>query len=316
MSDETSKAVLLTDDRFGAVVRLFLDSAKFKGYSAGTQDTWGRALRYMARPDFLGDIGRHSIRPSLVLGFFDGMAAMPGKQATALAALRQLEAWAQARDYLPRPITTGIEIESSDGGHIPWSEDQVAYAEQHARPDLARAITLGANTGQRGSDLIRMGWTDIQTFEGEDGIRITQRKTGRDVWVPITVRLAAAMKTWERAPGPFLRRPDGLPWVRKQLTMAWSNHRDGNRAFEHFRLVGPNRDRPLVLHGLRGHACVQLSRAGANTRQIADMVGMSEPMVSNYTRFSAQQENASAAVFQLERTRRERGKGLSRLKAV
>lgn len=309
MSNETSKVALVTDDRFAAVVRLFLESEKFKGYSAGTQDIWGRELRFVEK--HLGEISRQVIRPSIVLGLFDGMASLPGKQGTSLAALKQLEKWAIARDHLPRHITTGVEIKESDGGHIPWTEEQVAYAQKHARPDLAKAITLGANTGQRGSDLIRMGWTDVQTFDGRDGIRITQRKTGRDVWVPISLALAAAMKTWDRVPGPFLRAPDGLPWIRKQLTMAWSNHRDRHSAFEHFRLVGPNRDRPLVLHGLRGHACVALSRAGANTRMIADMVGMSEPMVSNYTRFSAQQENASAALFNLERTRAERTKGLS-----
>lgn len=313
MSDETSKAALLTDDRFEAVVNLFLVSSKFKSYSVGTQDTWGRELRFISK--HLGSISRHTIRPAQVLALFDGLSGKPGKQGTALSALKQLENWAIARDYLPRHITTGVEVEDNDGGHIPWTEDQVSYAEQHARPDIAKAITLGANTGQRGSDLVHMGWTDIQTFDGRDGIRVTQRKTGRDVWVPITSVLVTAMRSWDRVPGPFLRRLDGLPWVRKDLTMAWSNLRDSNSAFEHFRLVGPHKDRPLVLHGLRGHACVQLSRAGANTRQIADMVGMSEGMVSSYTRFSAQQENASAALYNLERTRGERASRLSIVKA-
>lgn len=313
MSDATCNAQI-TEDRFAAVVLLFLDSAKFKAYSDGTQDTWGRALRYMIEPGKLGDLSRQLIRPALVQAFFDGLEGHPGKQETALSVLKQLEKWAIVRDYLPRAVTTGVEIEETDGGHIPWTEEQVSYAEQRARADIAKAITLGANTGQRGSDLIRMGWADIQTFEGEDGIRVTQKKTGRDVWVPITAPLAAAMKTWDRLPGPFLRRPDGGLWKRHDLTMAWTNHRDGVRAFEHFRLVGPEKDRPLVLHGLRGHACVRLKRAGANTLQIADMVGMSEEMVKNYTRFSSQQENASAALYHLkehDRTRGERARGLS-----
>ncbi len=61
----------------------------------------------------------------------------------------------------------------------------------------------------------------------------------------------------------------------------------------------------LVIHGLRAHACVRLLRHGANTRQIADMVGMSEPMVKNYTRFSDQKDNALAAVHLLDGTRLE-----------
>src|SRR5262249_9633249 len=58
-----------------------------------------------------------------------------------------------------------------------------------------------------------------------------------------------------------------------------------------------------VLHGLRGTACVRLLRAGANTRQIADMVGMSEPTVKRYTRFSEQRKNAPAPVTHVDERR-------------
>ncbi len=160
-------------------------------------------------------------------------------------------------------------------------------------------MTLGANTGQRGSDLIRMGWSDIETFNGVDGINVVQKKTGREVFVPIMPALAAAMATWEKRPGPFLTRLDGHHWTRPDLTMAWTYERDHNPELRP--LAG------LVLHGLRGHACVRLLRDnGANTRQISDMVGMSEPMVARYTRLSLQKENASAAVYHMQRTGSER----------
>jgi hypothetical protein len=64
----------------------------------------------------------------------------------------------------------------------------------------------------------------------------------------------------------------------------------------------------VALHGLRGFAVVRLRRAGANTGQIADMVGMSEQMVKRYSRFSRQRENALAAVHYLDRTKPERPK--------
>jgi hypothetical protein len=65
-------------------------------------------------------------------------------------------------------------------------------------------------------------------------------------------------------------------------------------------------DGGLVLHGLRGTACVTLKRAGASIPQIADVVGMSYGMVERYCRLSVQKENAVATVIALERTRRER----------
>lgn len=309
--DEPPKVALVTDDRFAALIRAFKASSKFLGYAEETQRVWGRELDFAARPDCLGALSRHEIRPALVQAFFDGLTGRPGKQAASLAALRQLEKWAIVRDRLPRQITLGVEVEDSDGGHVPWTADQVTWAEQNLKPHLARAITLGAHTGQRGSDLIRIGPTDIERFDGIDGINVRQKKTKRQVWVPITSTLAAVMATWEKQPGPFLRRESGLPWSRKALTMAWSYERDTNPAFASFRLCGPDHDRPMVLHGLRGHACVVLLRAGANTRQIADMVGMSEEMVKEYTKLSLQRENAVAAVYHLERTLRERSRDMS-----
>lgn len=310
--DERPKAALVTEDSFAALVRAFKASGKFTGYAQATQDLWGRELDFAARPDCLGALARHEIRPSLVQAYFDGLTGLPGKQAAALAAIRQLEKWAVVRDLLPRQITLGVETEDSDGGHVPWSADQVAFAEANLPAHLARAITLAANTGQRGSDLIRMGWTDIETYEGIEGINVRQKKTGRDVWIPITSPLAAAMRTWERRPGPFLTRADGRLWTRKALTEAWTYQRETSPTFASYRLCGPDLDRPLVIHGLRGHACVVLLRAGANTRQIADMVGMSEEMVAGYTRLSLQRDNAVAAVFHLERTIRERSQKSAR----
>ncbi len=292
------RAAKITDECFAAVIRAFMASPKFQGYSPATREVWGRELRLAERPDTLGAISVNVIRPALVQAFMDGMSDRPGKQAAALAALRQLERWGIVRDLLPQPITLGVEIGRSHDGHKPWTDEQVRLAETHARPELARVVTLAANTGQRGSDLVKMRWTDLEDYNGRTGINVTQLKTGRQIWVPITQELASAMAQWERRPGFILLRPTGIPWTRKALTWAWIVERDRNPALRP--LAG------LVLHGLRATACVRLLRAGANTRQIADMVGMSEPIVGRYCRFSVQRENASAAVLYLDRTSRER----------
>jgi integrase len=291
------RAAKITDGCFAAVIRAFIASPKFQGYSPATREVWGRELRLAERPDTLGTISVNLMRPALVQAFMDGMADRPGKQAAALAALRQLERWAIVRDLLPQPITMGVEIGHSDGGHRPWTEEQVRLAETCARPELARVVTLGANTGQRGSDLVKMRWTDLEIYNGRLGINVVQIKTGRQIWVPLTRELEAALAGWERRPGFILLRPTGIAWTRKALTWAWIVERDTNPALKP--LAG------LVLHGLRATACVRLLRAGANTRQIADMVGMSEPVVGRYCRFSVQRENASAAVLHLDRTSRQ-----------
>jgi integrase len=196
---------------------------RFQGYSPATREVWGRELRLAERPDTLGAISVNVIRPALVQAFMDGMSDRPGKQAAALAALRQLERWGIVRDLLPQPITLGVEIGRSHDGHKPWTDEQVLLVETHARPELARVVTLAANTGQRGSDLVKMRWTDLEDYNGRTGINVTQLKTGRQIWVPITQELASAMAQWERRPGFILLRPTGIPWTRKALTWAWTS---------------------------------------------------------------------------------------------
>lgn len=304
---ERPTLVRITEDSFAALVRAFLASPKFANYSDGTRETWGRELRFAAHPDCLGTTSLQVVRPALVQAFLDGLDGRPGKQAVAYSALKQLEGWALVRDLLPRPIMTGVRTERPQGGHLPWTEQEVMLAQTKARPDLARAIVLAANTGQRGSDLIRMCPTDIETFKGLQGINVLQKKTGRQVWVPLTAELTAAMATWERRPGPFLTRVDGRAWDRKALTHAWDYEKEYNDA------MAPLLDRGLVLHGLRGTACVRLRQRGATIPQIADMVGMSEPMVARYCRFSLQKENAIAAVYRLDGTIAERDDDMSRM---
>lgn len=296
-----SRAAKIKTGSFAEVIRAFThpENPKWKTLGERTRDSYGRVFRIAERPDVLGAVPAEEMRPALVQAFLDGYADRPGMQKVAQTALKSLEKWALVRDYLAMPITLGTEAPGSDGGNEPWSDEQVQLAEQHAAAHLARAVTLAANTGQRGSDLVRMGPTDVETYEGRPGINVRQRKTGLVLWIPMTQELIAAVATWERRPGPFLLRQDGEPFTRPQLSTQWLRERDSNPELEPLRAQG------LSMHGLRATACVRLRRAGASTGQIAAMVGMSEETVNHYCRLSKQRENALAAVHYLDRTPRE-----------
>ena len=95
------RAAKITEECFAAVICAFLASPRFHDYSSATQEVWGRELRLAERPDTLGAISVNILRPALVQAFMDGLADRPGKQAAALAALRQVERWAIVRDLLP-----------------------------------------------------------------------------------------------------------------------------------------------------------------------------------------------------------------------
>jgi integrase len=286
----------ITSEVFASVIRAFLASPKFQGLAPATQTNYRHLLKLAEEPDGLGAVPVEEMRPALVQAFLDGLAHIPATQQCAQTALKSLERWAVVRDLLPRSITLGTEAPGSNGGHTPWTDEQVAFAEKSVSRHLSCVITLAANTGQRGSDLVKMRWTDLEEVEGRPGINVRQMKTGLEIWVPFTAPLMAAIATWKRQPGFILLKKDGFPWNRHELSNQWLRARDTQA------ILAPLKEAGLVLHGLRGTAVVRLRRAGATTSQICDMVGMSPMMVKRYSRFSDQRENALAAVHILDRT--------------
>jgi integrase len=292
------RAVRIENGTFAAVIRAYQRSPDYTTLQPSTRRVYAAVLALAEQPETLGALPVELLRPSLVQAFLDGLADRPGRQKNARTAVKAVERWAIVRDILPNPISLGTYTVESDGGHDPWSDDQVALALDHARPDLARVVQLAVHTGQRGSDIVRMRWSDIEEQDGHPGINVVQRKTGVRLWVPFTAELAADVPSWEKRPPFFLvLKPDGSPYVREHLSWHWNKERDTNAALE------PLKEAGLVLHGLRSTAVVRARRAGATVLQIASMFGMSEPMVARYSRFADQRDMALAAVHHLDRAR-------------
>ncbi len=283
-------------DSFAGVINQYLASGKFKSLSPSAQQGYRRHL--ILAQSVLGNRSVEVIRPALVQAFLDGLVDLPGKQKVAQTALKAVERWAIVRDLLPRPITLGTDAPGGDGGHKPWTAEQVALAERHAAPHLAKVITVASNTGQRGSDLVKMRWSDLETYNGKLGLNVMTKKVGLQLWIPLTQELADALNSWTRRPGFILLKLDDQPWSRPQLSDAWLKERDTNPKLES--LAG------CTLHGLRATAIVRLRRAGVSTGLISSLVGLSENMVNRYCRFAVQKDNAIAAVIQLDGTTRER----------
>jgi integrase len=273
---------------FGDVIDLYLTHHAFTSLSPGTQDQYQRQLR-TARTGF-GDLPAESVRPSLIRGVMDGLSNKPGTANNFLGAMRALSDWGVARDHFVAPITTGVKPYEREGGHKPWTDAQIEAAHKHLTGMVRRGVMLALYTGQRGSDVVRLGWTDID----DGGFRLKQQKTGREIWCPILPELAAEMATWERRPGPFLRQEirGCKPYTRKRLSIH----------FDEFRQKVPELD-GATLHGLRSTAVVRQRRAGLSTAQIQDIIGMSMAMIERYSRFADRKASGQAAVVMLAERR-------------
>jgi integrase len=287
-------------EKFAAVIRAFQASDKFARLAASTQYSYRRVLRIAEQERGLGGLDVSEVDAYLAQAFLDGLSDRPGVQGIARVALKSLERWALVRRLLPRPISIGLEVVKSDGAREPWSDAEVELAEARARPDLARVVTLAASTGQRISDLAAMRWSAFRSYRGFEGVDIVQKKTGKQLWVPLTPELQAALASWSKDSVFVLVAAKGRPWSTSTLSSEWCRERDRNPA------LAPLAERKLTLHGLRASAVIRLRRAGVSAPLIADSVGMSVPMVARYSRRSDQSDNAIHALQMAQRARGER----------
>jgi integrase len=290
-----------------AVIREYLATELYTGLAPATQRGYRIYLTQAEQPELLGAYDVNTITTAHVQAFLERYRNRPGAMGQALTALKAVTRWAVRMDRLPYPVTFGCIVARSDGGHLAWHDEQIAIAIEHCSPQMARFITLAAGTGQRGSDLVKMQWSEIVERNGRLGIRVRQQKTFRktklELWVPFAPELAAVIRTWERPSAqamvgnPDLRyillKKNGRPWTRPQLTSCWSH-------FERKRHPGLEN---LNLHGLRGHLVVRLRNAGATDGQIAKCVGMTIPMVTRYCRSADQQAEAEGAIACLDDVR-------------
>lgn len=263
-----------------------------------TEDQYHRSLRVVRSA--WGDLSAEALRPRHVQALMESRAATPGAANNILDALRAMCRWAMGPpDMLSRDPTLGVEHFVKGEGHLPWTPEQLAFADANFTGMLRRAYVLARYTGQRGSDIIRLGFADIDG----GGFALVQKKTGARPWCPIFPELEAEMAGWEKRPGPFLHQPDGTPFTTNVLWKRFAAFRA-----EHPELKG------AVQHGLRANAVIRLRQAGFTALQISDMVGLSAEMVEGYSRgadrkasgqavlrsIKAQAQTGNAAVKSLE----------------
>lgn len=288
---EAQGIATVKETTLGMVIDLYLSSPKFTKLSPGSQGAYQRDLG-IARVGW-ENTPADQMRPSLIRGVVEGLADKPAAANSFLRTMRALSTWGLVRDYFNVSLTDGVEPHASDGGHKPWTDEQIAAVHRLPHGVARQAIILGLYTGQRGSDVVRMSWTDID----EGGFRITQRKTKREIWCPIVPELAAEMESWAKAPGPFLKQPKGrragYPYSKRQFL----------REFEKARQSAPELA-GVTFHGLRATAVIRLRRAGLSTAQIEDIVGMSMAMITRYCRFADKKASGKAAVVRLTEHRR------------
>ena len=202
-----------------------------------------------------------------------------------LKAIRHLMQFALSAELCKVDPTQGIKIKTpkTDGVHT-WTEQEIAaYQNAHAIGSKARlAMALPLYTGQRRSDVIRMGRQHI----ANGVLTVRQAKTGVTLAIPVHSDLKAVI---DGTPGEhltFLTTRTGQPY-------------SGNDFSEQFRAWCDAAGLPAKcsVHGLRKAACRRLAEAGCSASEIAAISGhatLSE--VQRYTKAAEQARMARNAM--------------------
>jgi integrase len=182
-------------------------------------------------------------------------------------------------------------------GYRQWTDAEIAAYEAHwptgSKPRLALALLL--YTGQRRSDVVRMGWRNVR----EGKLHLQQVKTRVRLELPIAAELAAELQHVPPGQATFLARADGTPHSAGgfyNLFVGWCSEAG----------LEPG----LAPHGLRKASARRLAERGATVSELMAVHGWkSMHEAALYTAAADQAilaERAAARVVKMPARRKKR----------
>jgi integrase len=269
-----------------ALVAAYYNSAEFKHEIADNTRRTRRAVLERFREQY-GTGGVATLRTEYVRAILAKIEA-PHARRNLLKGIRALMGFAVAIGMRSDDPTLAIKVKTpKSDGFKEWDESQIArFRAHHASGTRARlAFELLLNTGQRRSDVVRMGRQHVRG----SALHVRQGKTGAEVVIPIRPELRAAIDATPRDHLTFLTTGEGKPFSV-----------DG---FGHwFRTVCNEAGIPaLAAHGLRKATCRRLAEAGCTEKEIASISGHTTLReVARYTAAASKTLLAQAATRKLE----------------
>jgi integrase len=172
--------------------------------------------------------------------------------------------WTYAKERLAirlgiNPTIDIARLHRREWSHEPWPEWVIEKfeAEAQPKPSAQLALALLLYTGQRGSDVVRMKWTDYDCT----GIAVRQMKTGTPLWIRCHKKLKAILDNTRRQSDFILTSRHGSAYtasgLRDMITAATAQ------------LGAPE----CTAHDLRCNAAIALAEAGCEVLEIMAITG-------------------------------------------
>lgn len=201
---------------------------------------------------------------------------------------------------ISNPVRSVKKLKTGGDGFHTWTEEEIAqFVACYPVGSRAHlALTLMLWTGQRGSDVVRMGWQHVRNGQ----LAVRQQKTDAPLLIPIAPELAEALALLPRTNLTFLLADRGAPFTAKRFS-EWFRERCDEAGIPQ-----------CTAHGLRKACATRLAELGCGEREIAAITGhksMSE--VARYTKAASQARLAQQAMEKLSAGRTKQQADLSNL---
>jgi hypothetical protein len=298
---QPSKRMAVRDGTLGALILAYRESPEFlEQISKRTRADYEKIFDYL-RPRYRGPIEKFN-QPDLLLSLRD-RAFRKHKRRFAnyvLQVVRLLLNWGKARRWNTHNAAVEIELirrpRKLPRANRPWTPTECQVVLDRAPIQILIPIGLGMFAGAREADALTFHKTG---FTGTH-VRWTAGKNGREIWLPAHPKLIEILGKAPKNATIFCLNSRGKPWTQSGFRASF------------FQLLRRLREEGLIeagltFHGLRHSLGDALGDAGADTRDIAAVLGISEAQAEYYSRGSDGRRRAARAMGKLLRWE-QRGK--------
>lgn len=204
---------------------------------------------------------RAQIRP-IITKWRNKFAATPRAADMGVQVLSRLLSFGQAEGKLLHNVCKGMDgLYANDRSELIWTADDLAKLEKVASAEIMQAARLGALTGLRQGDLLRLAWWHVKPHSIE--IETGKSKRKKTTLIPLYGELRDYLATLPKRATTVLVNTDGEPW-KSGFGSSWG------RACERAGID------ELHFHDLRGTAATRFYLGGMTEREIAHIMTWSE----------------------------------------
>lgn len=284
-----------SDQYLSGLITKYLEHPSYTGLAARTRTDLSKHLGFVRVT--LGDMPTEALKSEsarkALIDWRDGFADKPRTADFRVDALARVLAWAKAKGDIPvNPLEKWPRLYSANRAAIIWTKPLMIKLLKGAPLEFRQAVLLGAFTGLRLADLVRLTWAQV----GKDAITVPTGKSGGQTVaiIPITPKARAILNQIGRKDvGAVLTHSRGDPWT------GWGLQTAMQRRKAEVNIKG------VRLHDLRGTAATHFIREGLPPADVALIMGWTTKQVEQIAqRYVTGEALAAGMLKRLEKNRR------------